>query len=120
MTWQTEAKETLEFHEKMQKEHGKGKQGRPESISGKKGWGIRDTAKAKGISYKYAYDLLCWGKALKENPNFLRTIEVRSNRHFNLEMLLGTLKAKILILKSDKRTQKIGDDLEKALKDYES
>jgi len=127
MDWKTESLETLAFHEKMQKENGKGKRGRPESISGKKGWGIRDTAKAKKISYKWAHDLISWGKALRTDPLFdnkvvlvtTRTVTLGTFKKHKLAELLGILRGKILILKSDKRTVKIGQDLEEAVRQYE-
>lgn len=124
MDWKQEAKEILEFHEQKQKQYGKGKQGRPESISGKKGWSIRDTAGANNISYKHAYDLLVWGWKLRQDPKFENKVTITLNKstakkHL-LENLIGTVKTTIFILKKDKRTIKIASDLERALKDYES
>lgn len=108
----------------MQKEQGKSRQGRPDSLTGKKGWGIRDTAAAKRISYKHAYDLITWGLKLRTFPNFDNRVSsnssIRSSNKIRMENLLGTIKTTIFILKKDKRTLKIGNDLEKALKEYES
>lgn len=118
-SWKDLAKRVLEFHESKQKEHGKSKAGRPDSLTGKQGWGIRDTARELKIDYLTAQRNINWGLALRQNPNFVRDISNNSEREYRLSAFLGQIRTTIFILKQDKRTVKIGTDLEKALKEYE-
>lgn len=118
--WKTEAEEILKFHEAKQKEFGVSKPGRPDSVGGKNGWGIRDTAKALEISFFHAQSCIRLGLRLRDNPNFTPSPNIGVVRESRLDTLLKTVRTTCFLLKQDKRTVKIGNDLEKALKEYES
>lgn len=126
-TWNEESLEVLAFHEAKQLEHGKGKSGRPDTLTGKRGWGIDDTAKALGRSVRSTFENIHIGQWLRENPHaqinhkvdVLNLIKGKSPKKLVLEDLLKTLRTQIIILESDKRTKKIGATLREALKNYE-
>lgn len=124
MDWKQEAERVLNLHEENQKKHGKSRDGRPDSVSGKIGWGIRDTAKLIGRSFRYTQEHIKWGICLRLDPAFDNRasgpLPIGSARQTRTESLLASIRTTIFVLKQDKRTVKIGNDLEKALKDYES
>lgn len=122
--WKEEAEEILQFHEAKQKEFGKSKQGRPDVVAGKQGWSIRDTAKHFGKTYFYVHERLGWASKLRNDPTYdprlAMPVGSRTNGKTKLADFLGKIKTTIYVLKQDKRTLKIGNDLEKALREYES
>jgi hypothetical protein len=134
-TWDIEAKDTLKLHEERQREHGKGKSGRPDTFAGKRGWGIRDTAKEMGKSIRRVLEDLRIAEYLRDNPDnqINRRVEIlekihprplpgniaKADKKAMLQELLATLKSCIVTLDSSKSTKKIAETLRKALKDYE-
>jgi hypothetical protein len=121
MDWKQEAERVLKLHEENQQKYGKSRDGRPDSVSGKIGWGIRDTAKLIGRSFRYTQEHIKWGLCLRSDPTFdNRASSEVSIKQTRTEKLLANIRTTIFVLKQDKRTVKIGNDLEKALKDYES
>ena len=110
--WKEEAAEIVKFHNLKQAEFGISKSGRPDSVTGKTGWGIRDTAKAlKRPFWQVQFAL----RVAETTPNL-----IKPSKSSRLEDLLKTIRTTIFILESDKRTAKLGNELKKALKDYES
>lgn len=133
--WTEEAIDTITLHEEKQALHGKGKSGRPDTLAGKRGWGIRDTAKEMGRSIRRVLEDLRIAEYLRDNPDnqINRRVEIlekikprpkpgniaRKNKKAALGELLATLKTTIITLDSNKSTKKIAETLRKALKEYE-
>lgn len=54
--WRVRAKLIKGFHTSKQAELGEAKTGRPDSIVGKRGWGIRDTAEHFNLNIRYVIE----------------------------------------------------------------
>lgn len=64
ISWQEEARGLAEYHRQKQEEHGKGKAG---ERGDDKGWGIRDTAKEQGLSFRHVIECLRLADTLSIN-----------------------------------------------------
>jgi len=75
--WPQRCQLVEELHIQRQREKGTPQTGRPDSLVGKMGWGIRDTARELGFSVGGICEELQLAAALRAN-SYLATIEDRS------------------------------------------
>ena|SRR5688572_4197282 len=61
-----------EYHREKQRKNGTPQVGRPDSLGGKQGWGIRDTARELNLSIGRVHEELKLSQAIRTEPELIQ------------------------------------------------